>query len=62
MPMAQEDAEISVLYLELAVECLDRAAGTRDPGAAEVLKRMARRYFAHAVALNLMSARQQAGT
>ena len=48
--MAQErqDLEISRLYLNVAIECFDKAALQEDADGAEIFRRMGRRYISEA--------------
>ena len=56
---ANEKHEIAALYLELASICFHEAATEEDADTAEALRRMSRRYFVEAVALNRALADQQ---
>ena len=69
-PTSIADREFSRLYLELASECFNKATTTEQGAGAETLRRMGRRYVAHAAALDrslsgwrsLMSASSMPGT
>jgi len=52
--MAQEhnDLEISRLYLNVAIECFDKAALEEHADGAEVFRRMGRRYISEAELYN----------
>jgi hypothetical protein len=54
--------EIATVYLELAFECFNKSAATKDAVASDTMRRMAHSYVAQAVALNPLLGRQTTET
>ena len=61
--MAQEhnDLEISRLYLNVAIDCFNKAAIEEHPDGAEVFRRMGRRYISEAELYNAALQKKLAG-